>query len=450
MMRFGTIRKVAGLLATSLIAVAAAAQPGGGQGSAQPAPAAPRLNIPQDINFGNMQQARRVARATAIVNDEIITQTDIDQRLALLLVGQRAQLPEAEMEAARAQILRGLIDEALQIQAARERKIEVERAALDREYARIAQQNGHTARDFGKFLTSIGSSERSLRRQILGELSWDELLQRITRVSVTNEEVKETLDRLSASRGTREYRVVEIFIKAEPGAEPQARAEAERVVQQIRGGAQFTLVARQVSDASTAAVGGDLGWTRIDQLPTELASVVAAMPVGAISEPIQVQGGFSIVGLQDARQVLMADPRDAQLNLMQMSFELPAGTTEPQARQRAQQLAQATQNMGGCGRAAETAQSIGADLVSNDSMKIRDLPPQMQPNILQLSVGQATAPFGSLERVSVLILCGRDDPEDPKAPTLAAVQDNLAQQRMRRQAQRYIRDLRRDAIIEYR
>jgi peptidyl-prolyl cis-trans isomerase SurA len=83
-------------------------------------------------------------------------------------------------------------------------------------------------------------------------------------------------------------------------------------------------------------------------------------------------------------------------------------------------------------------------------MKVRDLPAPMQPGMLQMSVGQATAPFGSLERVSVLVLCGRDDPEQPQAPTLAAIQDTLAQQRMRRQAQRYIRDLRRDAIIEYR
>jgi peptidyl-prolyl cis-trans isomerase SurA len=79
-------------------------------------------------------------------------------------------------------------------------------------------------------------------------------------------------------------------------------------------------------------------------------------------------------------------------------------------------------------------------------MKIRELPPQMQQNLLQLGVGQATAPFGSLQRVSVLVLCGRDDPEQPAAPTLAAIENTLGRQRMQRQAQRYIRDLRRDAI----
>jgi len=297
-MRFGTFRKAAGLLAASLIAVAAAAQPGAGQGNAQPAPAGPRLDIPQDINFGDLQQTRRVARATAIVNDEIITQTDIDQRLALMMAGQRARVPDDELQAARAQVLRNLIDEALQIQAARERKIEIERAQIDREYARIAQQNGQTAADFGKYLASIGSSERSLRRQILGELAWDELLQRITRVSVTNEEVKDTLDRLSASRGTREYRVVEIFIAATPGAEDQARERAERIGQQIRAGASFTTVARQVSDASTAAVGGDLGWTRLDQLPTELAAVVSAMPPSIRSPVMATTASWSGITMQ--------------------------------------------------------------------------------------------------------------------------------------------------------
>jgi peptidyl-prolyl cis-trans isomerase SurA len=278
MMNFGTLPKAAAILAAGLVAVAATAQPGAqraAQGPAmQPAPAGPRLDIPQDVNFVGSPQNRNVARATAIVNEEIITRSDIDQRLALLMVGQKAQLPENELEAARAQILRTLIDEALQIPGGPRARHQDREPRHRRGIRQDRQRNGQNARDFAKFLTSIGSSERSLRRQILGEIAWDSLLQRITRVSVTDEEVKETLERLNASRGSREYRVVEIFLRSTPGAEAQTRAEAERAVQQIRAGAPFAAVARQISDATTAALGGDLGWTRLEQLPPELASVV--------------------------------------------------------------------------------------------------------------------------------------------------------------------------------
>ena len=228
------------------------------------------------------------------------------------------------------------------------------------------------------------------------------------------------------------------------------RQRLSQVVQQIRGGASFPAYARQISTASTAAIGGNLGWVRAAQLPAEISAVVQQLPVGAVSDPIQVPGGFSVVALIDSRQVLVANPRDTVLSLMQMSITLPAGTSEPIARQRAEQLARATQGMGGCGAAAATATQIGAELVSNDGTRVRELPAQLQPLILGMSVGQATPPFGTIERVSVLIVCGREDPPATAAPTAATVSANIEEERMNRQAQRLLRDLRRDAVIEYR
>jgi peptidyl-prolyl cis-trans isomerase SurA len=88
--------------------------------------------------------------------------------------------------------------------------------------------------------------------------------------------------------------------------------------------------------------------------------------------------------------------------------------------------------------------------VSNDQVRVRDLPAPLQQPLLALSVGQATAPFGSEERVSVLVLCGRDEPAPVSAPNPEAVASTLMEQRVNQRAQRYLRDLRRDAVIDYR
>lgn len=447
-MTFGLIRKGAGILAVSFITVSAVAQSAGGQGAAQPA--GPALNIPQDVNFVPTTTEPNVVRATAIVNEEIITRTDVDQRLALLMSGQTGQVPAEELVRLRAQVLRLLIDETLQIQAARERELTVDQAIINREYGRIAQQNGQTAETFGRFLTAMGSSERSLKRQILGQASWQRIQQRLPQVSIGNAEVQARLAQLLESRGAPEYRVAEIYMAATPENAQQIRARLGQLIEQIRGGASFASLARVHSDATTGAVGGDLGWVRTAQLPPELAAVVQQMPVGAISDPIQVSGGFSVVALTDSRQVLTANPRDAQLSLMQLSIDLPAGTTEAVARERAQRLGMATQAMGGCGGAAQAATSVGAELVSNDNVVVRELPPQLQEMLLGMGVGQATQPFGSNQRVSVLVLCGRDDPEMAAMPTASTVAERVEDERMQRQAQRHLRDLRRDAVIEYR
>ena len=451
-MTFGLIRKGAGFMAVSFIAAAAVAQTAGSQGTGQPAaqPTGPALNIPQDVNFVGTRPEANVVRATAIVNEEIITRSDVDQRIALFMAAQEIELPADEMERLRQRVLRNLIDEALQIQAARDREITVEQRQIDQYYARFAQQFGHTPQTFGAYLRTIGASERTVKRQIQGEVSWQLLQRRLPQVSVGAAEVESILERLLARRGTAEYRVAEIFMYATPENAQQVRARLSQIIAQIRAGGSFPAFARQYSDATTGAVGGDLGWLSPELLPPELGAVVQQMPVGAISDPIQVSGGFSVIAITDSRQVLTANPRDAQLSLMQMSIALPAGTTQAAARQRAQQLATATQTMGGCGGARQAASATGADLVANDNIVVRDLPPQLQEMLLGMSVGQATQPFGSNERISVLVLCGRDDPEAAATPTASSIATSIEEERMGRQAQRYLRDLRRDAVIEYR
>jgi peptidyl-prolyl cis-trans isomerase SurA len=107
--------------------------------------------------------------------------------------------------------------------------------------------------------------------------------------------------------------------------------------------------------------------------------------------------------------------------------------------------------MGGCGGADAAASKIGAEVVQNDQTKVRDLPPPLQEMLLGMSIGEATQPFGSLEDgVRVLVLCGRDDPEQTEGPSFDQVYAQMAEDRVNARARRYLRDLRRDAIVEYR
>jgi peptidyl-prolyl cis-trans isomerase SurA len=444
MMKLGRLAKAAIVLIAPVLSIMAAAQSGGGNTG---------INIPGDVQFVTKQEPG-LRKATAIVNGDVITESDIDQRLALILASQPQgyQLPAEEVQRVRAQVMRNLIDESIQISEAARQEISVEDREVDAYFARVAESQHRTAPAFTAYLRSLGSSERSLKRQIRAEMSWQRLQRRNVEpfVTVGDREVNAEIDRINASRGTSEYHVAEIWLSATPETAAQVQANAARIVQQIRAGANFAAYARQFSEASTAALGGDLGWVRAEQLPDELATAARQMPVGAITEPIANSGGFSILLLVDTRRLGVADPRDAQLSLMQVSITLPAGTTPAQAEQRAQQLGQATQSMGGCGHASDTAHTIGAELVSNDQVRVRDLPPQLQQMLLSLGVGQATTPFGSAERVSVLVLCGRDDPPAANLPSFDTIMERMNDERVGRRAQRYLRDLRRDAVIDYR
>lgn len=451
-MKLGWLPGAMAALAASLLSAGLAAQDGDAAAGAQaPPPASPTgLDIPADVTFiGNEEP--NVRKATAIVNGYVITETDINQRLALFLASNQIELPPEQVQMARAQILRNLIDETLQIQAAGQDEITIEQREVDEYYARVAQNFGKSPTEMDAYLASIHSSARSMKRQILGEMAWQRLLQRRIDpfVDVGDDEVEAVLRRLQESRGTNEYRVAEIFLSSTQETAPEVEANANRIIQQIRAGANFQAYARQFSEASTAAVGGDLGWVRAEQLPPEISAVVQQIPVGSITNPIPIPGGYSIIALVDRRQIGLPDPRDALLSLIQLSIENPPGTTQQQLETRTQSFMQAVQQMNGCGEAQATAQAVGAQLVSNDQVRVRDLPGPLQEMLLDLNIGQATRPFGSAERISVLVLCGRDDPPTAQ-PSFDDIYRRLNEERVNNRAQRYLRDLRRDAVIEYR
>ena len=410
------------------------------------------LDLPKDITiFGNADP--NVRKATAIVNGTIITGTDVDQRLALVIAANGGQVPAEERDRLRLQVLRNLIDETLQIQEAAAQKIEVSKEEVNQTFSRVATNFKHTPKDFAKYLKEKGSSESSLKRQIEGESAWRRVLSRKVEpfVNVSEEEVNAIIARLNASKGANEYRVGEIFLSASPEAMKEAQQNADRIIDQLRRGASFAAYARQFSEASTAAVGGDLGWVRAEQLPEQLATAVQQMSPGQISAPIALPGGYSVVVLVDKRQILTADARDAVLSLKQITMSFPKGITQTQAAPVVEKFAASLKQIQGCGKANEAAAAMGADVVNNDQVKIRDLPPQLQEMLINLQVGQSTPPFGSLnDGIRALVLCGRDDPQVAAGPSFEQIQSQIEEERVNRRAQRYLRDLRRDAVIEYR
>lgn len=391
-------------------------------------------------------------RATAIINGDVITQTDIDQRLALLAISNGGKIPADQMQTLRQQVLRNLIDETLQIQAAKAEDIKVTPADIDKTVERVAGNVKQTPAQMGDYLKANGSSIRSIRRQIEGEISWQRLQHAKieSSVSVADDEVKAVIDKLNASKGTEEYRVGEIFLSSTPGNEAQTQANAAKILAALKQGGSFVGYARQYSEASTNAVGGDLGWVRPEQLPDPIAAVVRQLAPGSVSEPITVPGGISIVAVQDTRKVLTADPRDAVLNLKQVSVSFPKGTTRTAAEPMVQKFATAVTSVGGCGGAEKLANEFHGEVVQSDGVKLRDLPPALQEMMLPMQVGQATRPFGSIDDgVRTLVICGRDEAASA-VPTFDQVYSQLSEERTNSRARRYLRDLRRDAIIDFR
>nr|WP_242447384.1 peptidylprolyl isomerase [Aurantiacibacter aquimixticola] len=436
----------AALIAGSLTSVAVHAQAQAGGSDA--------FNLPDDISFISTPANPNERRATARVNGSIITGTDVDHRVALIVAAQERELPAEEVARLRLQVLRNLIDETLQVQEAENLDIAVTDQEVQQSYERFAvEARGMSVSEMDAYLASIGSSPNSIKRQIRGELAWTNLLRRNVApfVNVSEGEVTDLWTRLQESRGTAEYRLGEIFLSANTANREQVRANANEIISQLREGGSFVAYARQFSEASSRVVGGDLGWIQLQQLQQpQLEAAAAQMVPGQLVGPLEIPGGFSILLMIDQRQIGMADPRDAVLSLKQIAIGFPAGTTAAEAEARGAEFVAAVESMNGCGDADARAAAIGATTVNNDEIQVRQLPEALQSVLLQLNVGQVTPPFGDLqEGIRVLMLCGRDDPEETAGPSVEQIMAQLEDERINRRAQRYLRDLRRDAVIEY-
>lgn len=429
-------------LCVALLATPAAAQSLGASAGGE---------IPTDLRFFGPPDPN-VRKASAIVNGSIITDLDVEHRLALVVAASGGRIPDEEKNRLRVQVLRNLIDEKLQILEAQSHDVVVEEAEVENTFSRVAQNFKQTPEQFVQYLKSSGTSASTLKSQIRAELAWSRLLRRRVSpfVTIGDEEVEAVIKRLEASKGQEEYRVSEIFLTANAENEAAVRNTAERILNQVRNGASFVAYARQFSEASTAAVGGDLGYVMAEQLPAPLQEAVKSIPVGQISEPIRVPGGFSIIAVSDKRKILGPDPLDAVLTIKQVIVPFKKGASESEIRSLVERMATEAARGGGCGRAEALAQSVGGRVDEPEPQKLREFPQGLVPHLERLQVGESTRPFGTEEDARVIVLCGRDDAQDAQLPSYDEVYAQLNEERMSMMARRYLRDLRRDAIIDYR
>lgn len=408
------------------------------------------LDLPANFQFFGKTDPN-IRKPTAIVNETVITGTDVDQRVAMVIGISKLNLKPEERDQLKLQMLRQLIDEALQIQEAKANEITVDPKEIESSFGRVSRNFQRTPEQMRAWLKEVGASERTLRRQIEADLAWNRLLRRRVNINVGEAEVNAMIERMKQAKGSDEFHVYEIYMNATPDRAQEVHASMQRMIQQMREGAPFDYLAKTYSESSTKSVGGDLGWIRPTMLPDALASAAQEMQPGQVAGPIQLPTGFSILYLAEKRKVLTADPKDAKLSLRQLALSFPKGITEAQATARAGEFAAATQTIKGCGDVAKVAQAQSAEVIDRDGIAIKDLPPALQNMILPLQVGQVTPPFGSVEDgVRVLVLCGRDDPKEANEPSVEQVQNQLEEQRTNLRAQRMLRDLRRDALVEYR
>jgi len=280
------------------------------------------------------QQAAPTApemKIAAVVNDEVISAFDLVSRIRMVLISSNiADSPETRQRIA-GQVLRSLIDEKLQLQEAKRQSVTATDDEINKALEQIEKQNNMKGGGLNEFMKARGIDRGALVDQLTASIVWAKLVRRqaVQTASISDEEIDTALKRVKEHAGEPQSRVAEIFLAVDnPAQEEEVRHLAERLSQQMKQGARFSAVATQFSQSATAAVGGDIGWVRPDQLPPELAKAAAQLKPGELSPPIRTAGGYYLMLVIDRRTGTSGGDQGEVYDIVQVVFALPAQASE--------------------------------------------------------------------------------------------------------------------------
>ena len=400
-------------------------------------------------------KSQSVQRIAAIVNDELITAYDLESRIRLVIFSTRLPNTVDTRRRISSQVLRTLIDERLQMQEAKRRNISVSRRDLQRAKETIEKQNRLPKGGLEQVMKQNGIPLESINEQLRTGIAWSKLIGRRLRPRITigEDEIDESLERIRSRQGQAEYRLSEILLTVDsPDQEANIRRTAERITYQVKKGARFNAIARQFSQSATAAVGGDLGWQHESELDDTLRQVIGRMGKGSMTSPIKTVAGYRILLLRDVRKIAQSEAKPITLDLRQIFLPLPRQSAPSDIEAQIDLAKIVRDTASSCSDFSTLAKEVGSPRPpSLGKFALKDLSPAIRQVVKDIPAGKISDPLKMPDGVMVFMVCNRDGGTSViKLPKRDEIADRLMNERMSLGARRYMRDIRLSAVIDVR
>ena len=399
------------------------------------------LSTSAALLMGGMAYAQNSHGIAAVVNEDIVTSHDLTQRTLFMVATTGIERNEAGIARAQRQALRNLVDEHIQMQEAERYEQVIADEEVDRSVANLIGRNGLDPNEVVERLASVGVSIDTMRDQVRSEIAWQRIINGLygSRIRISDAQIDETLNRLSANASKPSYRVAEIYIEAtdDIGGIDGAMEGANAMVEQIADGAPFPLLAQQFSSAPTAAKGGDLGWVHEGELRPEIDEVIQGMEKGNLSKPIVVPGGVYVVALLD-KKISKSDTlyKLKQVNTDAESFEDASS-----------RLIALKDSLNSCDTLEDDIEALEEiNVIDMGEIKSSDLNEEILAVLSATDVGALGDPIERPNGAVSIMVCSREA-SGKDIPTRTEIEDRLTDQQLAQASKRHLRDLRRKAAI---
>ncbi|WP_417515765.1 peptidylprolyl isomerase [Marinobacter sp.] len=411
------------------------------------------------LSFSAQAERKLLDQVVAIVDDDVILQTELEARINTIvgrLSAQGTGLPPRRLLEER--VLEQLITESVQLQMADKMGMRISDNELNETLVNIAERNGMSLAEFEEQLVVEGVSYRQAREQIRQEMITGRVQQRQVgnRVRVTDREVENYLLALESGGGNdAEYRLAYIFIELDSPADDASvdatREKTEGLRAAILNGRDFREVAVAESDASNALEGGDMGWRSERQLPSLVAPVVPELEVGVPSEVLENNSGFHMVMVMDKRggsrkQVIQ------QNRVRHILIRPSEAVTDTEAEATIREIAEQIQNGADF---AVLAREYSDDPVSGSDggnlgwVSPGQMVPAFEQAMQEAEVGETKGPFRSQFGWHVLEVEERRQKDISSDVKEAEARQAIYRRKFETELQNWLREIRDEAFIEF-
>ena len=394
-------------------------------------------------NFNENLKSQDIQAIAVIVNDEVISRYDVNQRVRLILVTSGIPATEENVKRIEEQAIKALIDEKIQIQEAIKLEVPDSPDEINLMLDNIARSNQTTAEGILESITSQGVNSETLLSQIKSELLWNKIVRGRfgSYINISDEEVNIIYDRTIQNINNSQYDISEIFIGFEDESEEkEAKELTERLTEQLKNEIAFEPVAQQFSQAPSSGQGGFIGWVSEGQLDPDIISNIKNLEIGSVSNPIKTVNGYYIIKLNGKSEEGGKNPMKNQYDLISVSFDIEDKVMAKDF----------SDNFISCKRLDGLLENYNQKEVNVIGKRLlQELPKELHKELLEKNAGNALSPRFSDENIDIILICDRKDDIGVQV-NRDVIEDNIYSQKMGMMSRRHLRDLRRDAVIEYR
>lgn len=276
-------------------------------------------------------QAKVINRVAAVVNDEVITEAEVDRRLTAEQVSGKKDI---EKESRRRAVIELLINDRLMAQILKSANIEVTEDDLAKAIANVLHTTGMSIGQLRAEVAAKGMTYDEYKKEVENHIRKIKFINQVIgpQVKITEQDIRDYYQRHQEDfRGSSRAHIAQIFLSFE-GIQTQAQAEALRdkaisISAQARKGKSFAQLVQKHSSGPAADKGGDMGMIDLKDLPPAVAEMVRNMKVGEVSNPIFTERGLIIVKLVSLPELSSADFTASRDRIYQAIYEERAQET---------------------------------------------------------------------------------------------------------------------------